>query len=196
MGLLNTSVMKKIKYILFLILIFIMSCSVKEKLEIKNTGDLNDAITNVIIDFSKTGKSSKNNFYYVSQYKNSKNLYCFNVSNTSKIYLHLKDSIGVKTKYFPTQFKEINKRLYIWEDSTVVISKQMLDRLQKYNVLDSTFYKIQKGLLPKSTEVYFTSNELKKSFTYYVCKTNISKFVKIYTNRVSPISKYPEVDCK
>ncbi len=187
--------MKKFKYILFLILIFIVSCSIKEKLEIKKRGDINDAITNVIIDYSRIDLIKDESVYFVRNDKSSDKLFSFSISDRNKIYFHDRDSIGSRTKYFPTRFKEINKRLYIWEDSTVVISKDIMGKLEKYNVLDSTFYKIEKGLLPKDTEVYFTSNELKKAMFYYVCKSNISKFVRIHRNKVYPVNKYPEVDC-
>jgi hypothetical protein len=186
--------MKKFKYIFFAILVFFVSCSVKEKLEIKSTGDLNDAITNVIIDFSQTDFSKKRTFYYVRKDDSSNKLFSFSVSDRGKINFHLRDSIGVKTKYFPTRFKEINKRLYIWEDSTIVLSSDFMKKLQEYEVLDSTFYKMEKGLIPIKP-VYFTSNELKKAMFYYVCKSNISKFVKINRSKVYPVSKYPEVDC-
>lgn len=187
--------MKKSKYIFIITIIFFISCSVKEKLEIKKKGNLNDAIINVIIDFSKTNFSKDKSVYFIRNDKSSEKLFSFSISQRNKIYFHNKDSIGAKTKFFPTQFKEINKRLYIWEDSTVVINKEIINILQKHKVLDSTFYKIELGLLPKDTEVYIISNELKKAFFYYVCKNNISKFVKINRNKVYPVSKYPKVDC-
>jgi hypothetical protein len=69
--------------------------------------------------------------------------------------------------------------------------------MQDYNIIDSTFIKIAKGELKLSEDELpvLINDDSKKSAFYFICKDEISKYVKITSNIVLPIERYPEVDC-
>ena len=186
----------KINLSLFNILfILILSCDTYQKSQFIKSSGQDEAIFNIVMDFSTTQKNSENRVFTVRKDEESKDLYSFSISESFKVFVQSKDSIGASPKYFPTRFKEVNNRLFVWQDSTAKISKEVIQKFHQYSLIDSTIYKINAGKLPADSMPYITTNDLKKAVFYYVCKDNIEKFKKINTNKVLSISKYPVVNC-
>lgn len=183
------------KIIKFLVFFFICSCGSNKNSQLFEKGGKNEAIQNAITDFAKTERNRKNMTYNILEVSESDELYCFIIGESPKIYPIPNDTVGATSEYFPTRFKEIKKRLYIWEDTTVVITKEIIQKLHEYKVVDSTIYKIKTGELSVEDSPLLTSNDSQKDAFYYICKENISKYKKIKTNRVMPVEKYPKVDC-
>ena len=183
------------KTIKILVLFFICSCSGNRNSQLFEKGGKNEAIQNAITDFAKNEINKKNMAYRVLEVSESDELYCFIIGESPQIYPIPNDTIGATSEYFPTHFKEINKRLYIWEDTTAVITKEIIQNLHKYKIVDSTIYKIKTGELSVEDSPILKTNDSKKEAYYYICKENIKKYKKIRTNRILAVEDYPKVDC-
>ena len=171
-------------------MILITSCNSKKVIRKINKQEI---IENIIQDFSKENNGK---VFNVKEFSESKDLYCFVISaENNKIWPGVKDSIGANSTYFPNKFKEIDNSLYIWNDSTIKINVETIEKLQKYKVIDSTYYKIQIGQLSEDNYPVIKSDDSKKSTFYYICKKNIKKHKKIISNKVLSVSKYPDNVC-
>jgi len=154
-----------------------------------------DAIINVVNDFSNINKSKTNTVYEVHELEESNNLFCFMITKRDKVWPQPHDTIGAVSKYFPTKFKEINKNLFVWNDSTSILSKELISKLQNYKAIDSTVYKIKTGKLDDSNWPIVKSDDSKKAVFYFICKENISKLYKQNLNTIKSPENYPKVDC-
>lgn len=189
-----SKLMKRILYFMGTLLL-ISSCMSINKFSLFQTGGIQEIISNLIIDFSETTNTEKGKVYEFYMRNDSENISVFSVGDNPKIYMDTINYIGKKSRYFPTKYKEINDRLYIWNDSTVAISKDFIQKLNEYKVVDSTIYRIQKGELSIDEWPTITTKESKKSYIYFVCKKDISKYVKEYTNKIKSIEDYPIKGC-
>lgn len=178
-----------------LVFFLVLSCNSYQKSMMKE-GNINNAIENLVIDFSQKEKNKINTVYKIRIDKKTHDLYKFNIGSEDKVYMYARVSIGSKAIGFPSKFLEVNKRLYIWEDSTQVVSKEIIEKLHEYKVLDSTLYKIDMGQLPQDKTPVFTTDESKKNLNYFFCKKDISKFEKIKTNKFIRVPDYPKVSCE
>lgn len=183
-------IMKKI-FIFLGVLVLIFSCNSVNKLSLFQTGGIQEIMSNLIIDFSETTNTEKGKVYEFYMRNDTGNISVFGVDDNPKVYMDIINQVGKKSKYFPNRYKEINNRLYIWNDSTVAVSKDFIQKLNEYKVVDSTIYRIQKGELSINKWPLITTKESKKSYIYFVCKKNISKYFKKYTNKIKSIEDYP-----
>lgn len=181
--------------IYILLIISVLSCNSYKKNIIK-IGNQNDAIENAIYDFSNTEKGEVNKVYKIRIDNESSDLYKFVVRNEINVYTYKRIKIGDKVSGFPSRFIEVKNRLYVWEDSTQILNKDIFEKLQKYKVLDSTIYKIQNKELPQNKTPLIMTDESKKYLNYFFCKKDISKFKKIKTSKYLSVSDYPFVNCK
>lgn len=186
----------KCNYLYCVLIVLFFSCSSHHgNSEIMKIGGKNEAIVSIIEDFSKTEKGKKNKAYYVFENADSEDVYSFSFFDEYINYVNARDTIGAQAKYFPTRFKEINGRLYIWDDPTLKISRDIISIMHKYKVIDSTIYKIEKGELTDEATPLFRTDDSKKYIFYYVCKNNSLNFKKITSNRNLKLSQYPNFLC-
>ena len=143
-----------------------------------------DAIKNIIIDFTKTKNNKIESIYEITELKSSDKLYAF-VFNERKWYTPKQsDTINGKTKSFPTSYVEYKKRLYLWHDNDSIISKGLIDVLTKYKLMDSTLIKKERGLFVSEDEFpIIKTDERARYYYYFVCKKNISEYVKVKSNK-------------
>ena len=181
--------------IFLLLIISLQSCNGYKKKLIIN-GNQGNAIENMIMDFSNTEKGRINKVYNISIENESTSLYHFNIDSVDNVYTYKRVSIGNKVSGFPSKFIEVKKRLYIWEDSTQIVSQEIIKKLHKYKVLDSTIYKIEIGELSEEKAPSYKTNELRKSLNYFFCKNNITQYIKVKTNMYITETNYPQIDCK
>jgi hypothetical protein len=183
---------KNIKIILVLSVFLIISCKGR-KLYFDKDAELN--IPELIIeDLNRNYKSNfldKTNVVIIAKYDS--------LNNDSFIYgvfdkPYLNDIIIVRpdsVNYTFNNFKEINNRLYIWEDNNIVKKpSEVFKVLHKYKMpLDSCKYKHyykEKNLdkLTKCQKYLDTIYPKEYNDIYYITKLNEKdKFVKIKTTR-------------
>lgn len=200
------------KILIIILSLFISSCKeYKVELQTGKKG-VNLARTNIILDFAnhryKTPKYylKKRNgkpfdVFHVYTHVGNKKSYIFTISpeNDGYITLGINDTLGkVPASYFPNKFIVINGKLFLWKDNKTPLSKEILQVLNKYKVLDSTDIKEHYGMLPpgfKDTRLIILDDGLKGA-DYFVCKNNIRKFRRIYTNRAFGYYKNPKIKCR
>jgi hypothetical protein len=182
------------KFKILLFFLVITSCDTTKNIKLKDEGNINDALINTILDFSKSVKF-ENKMYYVRKDENSKDLYRFTYTANYTYYITKEDIIGSKSRHFPSSYKEVNGTLFIWKDSTKIITKKIFSLLTQNKIIDSTLYKVKEGILPENNYVSVVTDESKKYTMYYVCKNNINRFLRVYSNTSPPPSRYPLVDC-
>ncbi|WP_415376085.1 hypothetical protein [Patiriisocius sp. Uisw_017] len=61
----------------------------------------------------------------------------------------MKDSIGANPINFETEFYKQNNRLFLKESKNIKISKELIDKLNEYNIIDSTYFKLKSGELSR-----------------------------------------------
>ncbi|MDK2773135.1 MAG: hypothetical protein KYX68_13070 [Flavobacterium sp.] len=185
--------MKKIILVLFFLFIY---CKTVKKEELYLGSGKEQAIFNIINDFSKTEKTKKGEYYEIVNIEESKDFYRFLISNNFKINIDTINLIGLKPSYIPSKFKEINNCLYIWSDSSVAVNEKMIKMLDKYNAIDSTIFKIQKGMLSESQWPVIENSENIKMLSYYVCKKNVSIYNKKWATHKYSIDEDLLKKCK
>lgn len=179
--------MKKGTTLLILTTILFCCKTVKQDELYKDSGQ-EKAILNIIYDFSKTEKNKKGKYYEIIEVEDNNGFYRFLISNRNKTSIDTFKIINTKSKHYPSKYKEINNRLYIWADSTVAISQEIINIMDKYNAIDSTIYKIEKNLLPESEWPVLINAENIKVLSYYVCKKDVSIYGKNWGTHKLPAS--------
>lgn len=179
---------------------FIFSCSLPtEKKTVSNVGNiLNQSITN----FDQEEVQDYNNNYKVYNIRVNhvdKNMVVVEVSPQNNFYkVDTSVVIGKKPReFFPTSFLHLNGRLFVWHDEKSVLTKSLIDTLDEYKVLDSTYFKAftKKSISPLSVRE-FIIDEKRESVYYFFCKNNSNNFIKKRTNMHLNQESYPKVDCK
>ncbi|MCO6174101.1 hypothetical protein NHF50_03495 [Flavobacterium sp. NRK F10] len=188
--------MKNNILVYFICMSIFFSCKSIEKEILYKEGDKEKAILNVINDFSKTENNSKGYTYHIIDIGDSEGFFHFLISEKHVITVDTTNIINLKSKYFPSKYRELNNRLYTWADSTVTINKDIIDVLNKYNGIDSTIYKIQKGILSGKEWPTYSINEKRKSFIYSICKKKISIYDKNKVNKLKPVNKWLIKKCE
>jgi len=184
-----------IKYVILVILL--SSCG-SWKSRLYKTGTIDEARLNAILDFTNTQKMYKDDrFIMVLDYEETSDLYCFSIFSEFQFMAELVDTIGVAPRYFfPTKYKEVDNKLFLWEDYSTIISNELIDKIHQYNVIDSTYYNIRDGRLPKDYLVTQTIDDSKQSVKYFICKKNLSIYRKVIDNKFYPKKKYPNINCE
>lgn len=194
--------------------IFIISCATYKKDLYHGNGTLEQARMNAIIDFANSSyktprkylerrNGKKFDVFWIYEYEKTqdslRDIFILSIipENQGYIDLQTKDIIGKKTDWFPTKYKEINNKLFLWHDSLVPLSREIIEVIHFYGILDSTDIKMDLGLLPEDfedTRMVRTDHGL-KSVDYYICKGNISKYKKVKTNIGIGYYTPPKLDC-
>src|SRR5690606_24220640 len=197
---------------LVLVAIFIISCATYKKELHHGEGTLEQARMNAIIDFANSSYKTPRKYL---ERRNGKPFDVFQVTerkikkmqkhyvigilpeNDGHISLRPKDVIGKPTDWFPTKFGEIDKKLFLWHDSLVPLSREVIEIIHTYGILDSISVKRDLGLLPEDFEddrTISTDDKL-KGVHYYFCKDDISKYKKVKTNIATGYYTPPKLDC-
>lgn len=204
---------KKFTGLLF-VAIFIISCATYKKDLYHGNGTLEQARMNAIIDFANSGYKTPRKYlerrngkafdvFWIYEYEKAKDsvpnkyLLTFFPENQGYIALRAWDTIGKSTSTFPTKYVEYNNKLFLWHDSLIPLSREVIDVIYSYGILDSISIKRNLGLLPEDfedTRMVRTDHSL-KGVDYYICKGNISKYKKVKTNIGIGYYTPPKLDC-
>src|SRR5690606_6633341 len=178
--------------------IFIISCATYKKELHHGEGTLEQARMNANIDFANSSYKTPRKYlerrngkpfdvFWITEWKIEKinNRYILGIlPEKDEISLQTKDIIGKKTAWFPTNFVELNGKLFLWHDSLAPLSKEVIEIIHTYGILDSISVKRDLGLLPEDFEDNRTisTDDKLKGVDYYFCKDDISKYKKVKTN--------------
>ena len=197
------------QYISFLLSIFLLleaSCASFNE-ELVKEGGYKDAIQNAIVDFSNTcSLYNRDSVFSVTIYdplyemifeetdegngrwvkgQSYKGVLAISISaNYHKIFL-MDDSARVSGQggQMPTQYIEVDGKLFYWWDSNCPLTEEVLNVFKKYDLLVN--YN-----LDRVVEFYdFSTNDSKKGVDYYFCKNDLSKYKEVVTNK--GIGYYP-----
>lgn len=98
--------------------------------------------------------------------------------------------LGSHYPSFPTQFLEVNNKLFVWYDSTQNISSDLIMILSRYNQLDS----MNVESIVQIPE--YRINDAKKAMYYFFCKKNLSVYKKVKTSIALDWYDPPVLNCK
>ena len=183
----------------FLILIIITSCnSWKEKLS--KHGDNNLARRNAIIDFTYSNMEKKTNdkVFSVTEFDGPQNMYGHMIIREQIFYPSTNDTVGSYPKtYFPSKFHEENGKLFLWgfADRNGTITTELVSIMQKYEMIDSLYYKIQSGEISKDNQEYIITDASIKGTSYFMCKNDILNFKKVRQSKVLSKENFPNLNC-
>ena len=172
-----------------LIIVLFSSCS-SWKTKLRTTNEQNEAVYIAVQDFLHTSKLCKQDTVF-SVYIKSLNDQILGISiigTSDKLYPTLENKIGTNEKYFPTRFFEENNKLFIWYDSTYYLTDELVNKLSKYNRIDSINVN---GII----ELRGSIDDSKKGVDYYICKNNILRYKKVTTRTAMGWYKPPKVIC-
>jgi hypothetical protein len=108
------------------------------------------------------------------------------------------DKLGeVPESYFPNNFIVKENMLFIWKDTITPLTKNVLNILNEFEILDSTDIKRELKLLPENFEdtrlVGFDDGL--EGVNYFVCANNILKYKKVVSNLAFGYFKLPKLNC-
>ena len=186
-----------------LVAFLICSCSSYKKALKMGEGTIDDAIENVIINYSHVNnkRMNKGNIFILQNRSSEKDEF-YNIAigyYINKVILRSEHTIGSYTNYIPTKYKIYNDHLFLWNDSIQPINHETLNMLDKYDRLDSTYVKLAMGLIDSNNYTpprIIMQNDLKYKI-YLVCKNEINNYKAIITNNSIPIEKIklPKMNC-
>lgn len=196
---------------ILLIFFVFFGCKTYDKsLLYSGLGGVELARKNVIIDFINTYRTPNyylkkrdykpfNVFSFVRSRILNENLYLLSVlPNDESIAVSIEDKIGkIPRKYFPNNYFEKEGKLFLWNDGSTPLRKDVLDVMSNYGVLDSTDVKIELGLLPDDfddTRMIKIDDRL-ESYNYFICRNDISMFKKVLTHKAFGYYKRPKINC-
>jgi len=136
-------------------------------------GNLTHAINNAIIDFIHTSNLSKKDSIFTVSIT-EKNAKCIQVTIAiadDVVLPSAKDSIGAYDPSFPTNYVVNEGNLFYWNDSTQVITQELLSVLEKYDHIDYRF-----NDLPFI--VGGVHNDGMEGIRYCICKKDLTKYTK------------------
>ncbi|HTE00049.1 MAG TPA: hypothetical protein VK668_12225 [Mucilaginibacter sp.] len=94
-----------------------------------------------------------------------------------------------QNKGVPSQCIEQNGKLFFWYDKQYPLTNNTIKLLDKY-------HRLWRGASINAEDHPFAINELAQSIQYYFCKSNLSVFKKVITNRAIGAYEPPNVTCK
>ncbi|MBO6879594.1 hypothetical protein [Winogradskyella sp.] len=196
------------KYILTLLISFlIFNCSSYKK-NLIASGSENQAIRNIIIDFTNTSrlykkynvfevklidtlynkvleKIDEQNYRWVDDQPNE-GIIAVDISPITNEFTYLlSDSLGINNSYLPSKYIEQDGKLFFWNDKTIETSNKTVEVLKKYNLIGENYL--------NST---FVVDESQKGVHYFVCRNNFTKFKKKTTNIGIGYYDAPKVECE
>ena len=170
--------------------IAILSCKASKNISLAK-GDINDAVQNAIADFlsSKQSHVKKDSVFSIHVANISDDILDIGISGErDKIALFTKNEVDYDYRFFPTRIYERESKLFYWKDSTISVSKEIINKLYAMNRVDTTIY--QKKFPERTTD------ERQKVVHYYFCKKDLTKYQKKRTSIAMNRYEMPKINCK
>ncbi len=197
--------------IIFTLIFSFINCSMSNtSFKNQNEEKIEKARENVVLDFIKIYKTPKKylkkrnnqpfNVFWIFEDETNNQNYIFDILPETQNYisLNIEDSIGkVPKSNFPNRFIQKNNKIFLWNDGLTPLSKDLLNVIKKYIILDSTNVKLKKGLLPDRflDDRLITTDDKLEGIHYYVCRNNTKHFRRIKTNIAVGYYTPPKLKC-
>lgn len=182
------------KYSIFVLILCIsISCS-SWKESLRHNESENNIIHNVITDFTHTSSLyRKNKVFHVSIRDIKNDIIVIGVfPSLSKFLPEPEDTIGNEKGYIPTNFVEQDGKLFYWRDSTKVLTKEVVEVFNKFNLIDSIningFIAIPEGAM--------YMDERQMGVDYYICRNNLKKYKKVANSIAYGYYEAPKLNCE
>lgn len=191
--------------------LILLSCATYRKQLFAGRGDIEQARMNTIIDFANTYKTPKR-YLKIRQGKpfNVFQIYRRKSFETTHSYLLSilpeDESISIRTEHklgeiprsnFPNKYVVKENKLFLWNDGETPLQKDVVEVMNKFDVLDSIDLKWELGLLPSDFEDtrMITIDDRLEAFTYFICRNDISEFKKVVTWKALGYYDQPNISC-
>jgi hypothetical protein len=205
---------KNTKQIIIIFILLFSGCSGYRSTLYQGQKGLEYARMNVIKDFVNTYKTPKE---YIKRYAHPFNVFFIKVRKhlNNSIYvitvrpqlpglshysLQITDSLGkIPTRgNFPNRYVVEKGKLFLWKDSISPLKQELLNIMDKYQVLDSVDVKRELGLLPDDfvDDRMVVIDDRLEGVSYLICKNDISKYKKKYHWKAFGYFKPPKIRCR
>ncbi|MBW3520470.1 hypothetical protein [Flavobacterium sp. NKUCC04_CG] len=201
--------MKINKIVIYLLCIILYSCTTYQKSLDLSIDSLENVREVVINDMAINYKTSKKHlkkygkpfdvFIFYSDSIIGDNYVFHIIPNYNDVSIRIEDSIGeVPDSGFPNRFCEINNKLFLWKDKVTPMNQTILNKLNRYGILDSTAVKKELDLLPLDFEDnrVFRIDHSVNGYFYFVCKNNILNYKKIPSYKLKKYLDRLSIQCK
>lgn len=177
---------------LVIVILLLSACSISRNISVIRGGE-NEAIEIAINDFLKSCYLRKyDNVFFVILYNENPNYLGVTIYGVDweKIFVTPNTKIGEKST-FPTRYIEKGGKLFYWDDSTKVLTAEMVSVLSRYDHIDSTYY--NKGF--NGEIIMYSGDEKKRGANYYFCRNNFAKYKRVITSRAIGGHETPKLKC-
>jgi len=178
---------------LFAISLLLGSCATSKWKEfLVSSGDINNIINNTIIDFINTSKLVKKDSIFDLLITDSNDgLLIIGIAKPSDIVRpSYKNKIGTYDNVFPTRYLIKEGKLFYWNDSTQVITQEILDVLKWYDHIDFSWTELDYEM------IYGVHDDGVEGVVYYVCKNDYRNYKKTGASTIKKHYKTPKLHCK
>jgi len=179
---------------------FINCSSIKN--DLYKSGDKNKVIKNAILDFSNSCSIyKKDSVFMISYNKNLVKMVLKKVDNKNQEWVESETNFNISTvnispnynKLFvdnkenlPSMCIEKNGKLFYWWEENQSTSEDVINKLKKYNIATNDMISaLDSGV-----------DDSQKSAHYYFCKSDLSNYNRIITNKALGYYESPSMDCK
>ena len=178
------------RFIIFLLFVLFIGCGVWKN-DLKENGNKTVIIENVLLDFSNTSRYyKKDSVFSISFYDiNQETIAVTILPYYNSLVLYPNDSIGQKSKSFPTHFIEMDNKLFYWYDFDEILKQSTIDKLIEYNIV--YFANSNDFEIPENTCI----DEKTKGTAYYICKNNFKNYKKVLSSIGVGYYEPPELNC-
>lgn len=141
-----------------------------------------------IEDFSQiTSLMKKDSAFYLHTTDIGKDVRVVSIMGTNKKFLVDSNTISSRGS-IPARYKNISDKIFIWNDTTILINEAIIDTLESYNLIEYNF----EGYIVAAQD---RIDETKKGANYYFCKNGGYNYKKVVTNRSIRSYEIPKLKC-
>jgi hypothetical protein len=176
----------KTRYLIIISVFLCVSCS-SWKEGLISQGSQNDAVLNAIHDFLHTeNQRKKYNVFSVYLTNINDDLLSLNIGgNMNPILVVTEDRVKYSYDAFPTCIYEQDGKLFYWDDSTKVVTDDVIATFRRYNLVDTAI-----------TNTYIPDmiiDDSGKGVGYFFCRNNLLRYKKVHSNK--EWYKSPKLKC-
>ncbi len=134
--------MKTSRTILLSLCIFLLgSCAIhKWKSTLVSEGYVDEAISNAVTDFIHTSKLYKeSDKFWIWIEEKEKTIIVSIILAYDVVRPTLSNKVGSYDPFFPSRYIEQDRKLFYWNDSTQMLTQDMLSMLEKYDLIDYSY---------------------------------------------------------
>lgn len=185
---------KNITYLIITVFLALLSgCAASRwKSDLESIFSKDNAIGNAITIFINTSKWSKQGkVFWVDYYEPNDSIVRVRiVVHDYAIPVTTKDTVGGYDHLFPSMFIEKSNKLFIWKDTTICISKELLSAMDNYNCIDYS-------LRHMDVIVGGVNNDGAVGNVYYFCKNDLTNYKTTGISSFRNMKRYktPKLKC-